>query len=68
MVNTCMSFDTDILMFLCFLFLDARDNICLELPTRLLYPRGLGKNAVFMKKHEVILQICKYSHVFIIVA
>lgn len=41
-------------MFMCFLFLDARDNICLELLTRLLYPRGLGKNAVFMKKHEVV--------------
>ena len=46
MVNMYMSFDTGVYMLP---HLDARDNICLELLYRLLYPRGLGKNAVFIK-------------------
>lgn len=36
-------------------FSDNRDATCLELLTRLFYPRGLGKNAVFIKKVEVSL-------------
>ena len=31
------------------LFVDGHDAICLELLARLLYPRGLVKNAVFIK-------------------
>ena len=31
------------------IFIDGHDAICLELLSRLLYPRGLVKNAVFIK-------------------
>ena len=32
---------------------DGADTICLDVLIRLLHPRGLGKNAVFMKRIEV---------------
>ena len=43
-VNSIYTFD----------FSDSRDSVYLELLIRLLYPRGMGKNAVFIKKIEVI--------------
>ena len=37
---------------------DHCDAVCLELLSRLLYPRGLGKKAVFIKRFEVCV-VCK---------
>ena len=34
-------------------YIDVYDMCCLELLYRQLYPRGVGKNAVFLKQIEV---------------
>lgn len=33
--------------------IDHRDGVCLDLLSRLLFPRGMGKGVVFIKKIEV---------------
>lgn len=47
-------------------YIDMYDMCCLELLYRQLYPRGVGKNAVFLKQIEVgvttLLYTCIYYH------
>ena len=40
--------------------LDGLDAVCLNILTRMLYPRGIGKGAIFLKEIEVI-QIVIYG-------
>lgn len=45
-------------------YIDGTDVICLQLLLRLLHPRGLGKNGVFLKCVEVILMFIKIRILF----
>jgi len=47
--------------------IDARDAICLDLLLRLLYPRGLPKNEVFVKTFEVSIHYTgKFAQYFVL--
>ena len=45
---------------------DVYDMCCLELLYRQLYPRGVGKNAVFLKQIEVGITTSLYIHMHIL--